>query len=486
MTRIAWFTPLPVGAPLKSALTTVAALTEDPAGVEVELFTSTEDLVQLDRQATTSFYGCTISRRGNLLTLEWTARGGERISRQVRVEHFLRAFLRHRAAPFDLFVYQLEDHPRVDFITPQIGLFPGVVYAHDLNLNRLVFSRYRHSTGGTDIQQHAQAAFGKDAPPFGEWHVRGWDFAAFDRAYPFDETTSRDAAVIVVPHRGYLNVISAGSTVDVAVIRPPVIAVGGRTDRVPAPCVIFGGRPDHASRAPAFLDAMTLLADRRSPVEFRWLLADPEDEQTARDLVTAKLGTAPRGQVLVVTDPALREKHISAASSVVATCFDPRRTPTSAALEALACGRPIILTEGVSAEWAPAGTYVSVPVGAGECDGIAAAIEAIADRAAARFNPLAGERGAPFITEILRRSERSRAEIARRQAESEHRLLNARGLLIHRLIQRCDQLDPWGRQDDDSFPDLFSLTARSAVRDFGWLGTADGEGADAFTTDGVE
>ncbi|NDC39127.1 MAG: hypothetical protein EBZ48_13955, partial [Proteobacteria bacterium] len=46
--------------------------------------------------------------------------------------HYLSAFERHAAAPFDLFFYQLEDLPSSAFARAHLGLIPGVVWFHDL------------------------------------------------------------------------------------------------------------------------------------------------------------------------------------------------------------------------------------------------------------------------------------------------------------------------------------------------------------------
>lgn len=51
--------------------------------------------------------------------------------------HYLKAYQRHAAAPFDLFFYQLEDSRACRFIRGHIGLVPGVVWVHDLFCNDL-------------------------------------------------------------------------------------------------------------------------------------------------------------------------------------------------------------------------------------------------------------------------------------------------------------------------------------------------------------
>jgi hypothetical protein len=51
--------------------------------------------------------------------------------------HYLTAMTEHRKTPFDLFFYQIEDHRRLRFVRSQIGIMPGVLWAHDLYLSDL-------------------------------------------------------------------------------------------------------------------------------------------------------------------------------------------------------------------------------------------------------------------------------------------------------------------------------------------------------------
>ncbi|MCB0339474.1 MAG: hypothetical protein KDD53_07715, partial [Bdellovibrionales bacterium] len=52
--------------------------------------------------------------------------------RDFPTSHYLAAFQRHRANPFDIFFYQVEDRASSDFCRAHLGLMPGVVLFHDL------------------------------------------------------------------------------------------------------------------------------------------------------------------------------------------------------------------------------------------------------------------------------------------------------------------------------------------------------------------
>lgn len=51
--------------------------------------------------------------------------------------HFLRIAERDEAQPFDVFVYNIEDHPSTLFCKHAAALYPGIVVFHDLELSRM-------------------------------------------------------------------------------------------------------------------------------------------------------------------------------------------------------------------------------------------------------------------------------------------------------------------------------------------------------------
>lgn len=50
----------------------------------------------------------------------------------LRHDHYLNAYKRHREKPFDIFFYQLEDSRSSRFVRSHMGLVPGVLWVHDL------------------------------------------------------------------------------------------------------------------------------------------------------------------------------------------------------------------------------------------------------------------------------------------------------------------------------------------------------------------
>lgn len=66
---------------------------------------------------------------------------------------YLNAFQRHRARPYDIFFYQLEDTVAARFIRAHCGLIPGVLWAHDLFMRDLGSEGYHTSPWEQSIRQ---------------------------------------------------------------------------------------------------------------------------------------------------------------------------------------------------------------------------------------------------------------------------------------------------------------------------------------------
>jgi len=106
--RIAWFSDISLGRPESLSTYCSRLLVPELAKYHsIEVFSDEANLV-----SSGSFFGAPLS-------------------------HYLNAYKRHRAAPFDLFLYQLEDSRACRFIRGHIGLMPGVVWVHDLFCNDL-------------------------------------------------------------------------------------------------------------------------------------------------------------------------------------------------------------------------------------------------------------------------------------------------------------------------------------------------------------
>lgn len=110
--RIAWFTDISVGRPESLSTYCSRLMVPELSKVHsIEVFSDQANLVTSGASSSKIF--------------------------GVPLLHYLKAYMRHREAPFDLFFYQLEDSPACRFIRGHIGLMPGVVWVHDLFCNDL-------------------------------------------------------------------------------------------------------------------------------------------------------------------------------------------------------------------------------------------------------------------------------------------------------------------------------------------------------------
>lgn len=82
--------------------------------------------------------------------------------------HLLTAYQRHRAKPFDLFFYQLEDGLLGRSLRTQIGIMPGVTWVHDLYLSDLGAEGIHTSPWERSLAQYFNPAIpfsDRGAPP---------------------------------------------------------------------------------------------------------------------------------------------------------------------------------------------------------------------------------------------------------------------------------------------------------------------------------
>lgn len=189
--------------------------------------------------------------------------------------HYLSAFERHAAAPFDLFFYQLEDLPCAAFARAHLGLVPGVVWFHDLLFTTQCPEGLLHSPWEVALQKF----LGQTIP----WPQQElWP----DVSVPLDK---RAASLALLPvfsnpweHSEYLRCITQ-SLCDGLSPRPhsfylPLPAdLPPKSIRPEGPLVVgFPGSPRIESRAHILLQS---LAEIAGPTKLVWLLDETELSQ---------------------------------------------------------------------------------------------------------------------------------------------------------------------------------------------------------------
>ena len=174
--RVAWFSPIAEESLLRSPQFSRAAIPCLPSSWEIEIFTSDSDWMSLATELwLPSVCGCSVFP-------------------------YQRAFLRHESDPFDVFIYHLEDHPAASFVKAGMGVWPGIVFVHDLNLSRLEKSFIAHATTEELLNERTQEEFGEKIISVGDLAARGWSTEIFERLYPLGLSELRNAGVMISPN----------------------------------------------------------------------------------------------------------------------------------------------------------------------------------------------------------------------------------------------------------------------------------------------
>lgn len=455
--RIAWFTPWSRRIPLRSSVisaATVVALanpeSERSARWDIELFLADDDLRELE--AGDAFRG-------------------------IRRFHYLRAADRHRTAPFDLFIYNIEDHPRCRFIAEFHHTIPGIVLAHDVNLNRLVAARFAHTTAPTEINQEMDELFGADSARLGDAFVRGWPLQSFDRVYRRGAAQLERAQRLILSDAYLRRSLSATTDARTTLIGYPLECFA--VPAAPSGDIVIAADALAHPQVLTSLRALELLGDRLTGR--RVLCLQSRDEKD----VLATSSSAPIEYCIAATTEEY-QRAIAAASLVIVPGVDEHRGLSFAAATALASGRPTILSplgcgEGIPSQVAlkPERLYLDAAVPVGHIDdavllskSIAAVLESPALAATLSANArswIAVERSvAGFCAQLRQLVEEESASLKLNRRVTERRYLTAQALHVHALMERLEAADLW-KEGEESSAVLFNSVLKNAIRDFEWL-----------------
>ncbi len=473
MLRIAWFTAWSDTIPLRSSVVSAAAvswLTHGSDRWEIEVFVGDKDLEELATPA------------------EELAKGCDRFGGS-RVYHYLRAWDRHQSSPFDLFVYSIEDSPRCRFAAEIHHSLPGIVIAHDVNLNKLCWSRFAHTTAPTEINQEMDTLFGSRSARLGDAFVRGWPLDAFDRIYRRGSVELNRAQRIVVSESYLRRSLSTGLFGRSVVIPVPLECFAPKSAQlaevVPGRLLLDAASSDIS----AVRVALRAFGRLRADVHLHWLVTSADELERAHSMLdTTEDGT--RALITIIAPDSFdgRLNAISSAQLVLSPSSDEYRGISFVSGTALSTGKPLVISaigsgEGlpdsvavkVTREYCERGHYDDAAVWSAAITAMLGAPElsrALGQRAS---DWAAGERSVGTFCERLRsyvREELVSLKLNRRVTE--RRYLTAQALHVHTLMERLDEVDLW-RDDNEGNSIVFNSVLKAATKDFGWLETPDDE-----------
>jgi hypothetical protein len=310
------------------------------------------------------------------------------------VHHFVCAYVRHRAEPFDLFFYQLEDGLAGRFMRMHLGLAPGVVWGHDLVLRDLGPEGVHTSPWEHTVAQLSDPTIdfrARTTPPHQLWPYAWREVAVSPVVLWSSQHLQREAGALSGPrlepypgaHRmGYLPV-----PVEVPERLAPIAAARERRGVVRA---AFAGAVGVEDRAHKLLGA---LQGVRCSVELTWVV-EPHARAAAEQLLD-EFGVA--GSVRLVEG-----RTVEGWRAVVAECqvaFHLHRSPfghLAPYLQLSLLAGCVVVTSAVGeGATLPRNLVCQVEPGMGEAAEIRLLIEALAERELASL----GERSRAYARE---------------------------------------------------------------------------------------
>jgi len=363
-TRIAWFSPISFQSVLRSSIFTSEVFANLPLDWEVTLFVDDDSLEELR----------TSDPDSGTESLNF---GG------VPVKHYLQASLLDEQNPFDLFVFQIEDSPRCQFVMTSMEVWPGVCRFHDLNLHHLELSRVAYCTTGELLDERLEEEGGVDQKGIGEWKARGWSTEVMENKYSFIEHQLRVASLIMVEDGWAVSGVESKTTEIPAELVPfPV--------RVPSPVVVdserflmranlglspeqkvvaYCGKYRLEDRVYQVLESMKALNHQKPQSEqvvLLWVVATAKEELFAQGAIEKILGAeSDTDWVLVVRADGSSGfiQLLSAADAMIGLKYGPFRGVGLEVYQCMARGIPAIVSRFGAASDLPNSAVMKVDVG---------------------------------------------------------------------------------------------------------------------------
>lgn len=288
--------------------------------------------------------------------------------------HFLEAIERYCEEPYDLFFYQVEDHPASVFTRIHLALFPGVVLFHDV-----LFRNAQRDIEILRFTDHVNRSLGllKDLGKMEGEHFAGRECGS--ALVPLFSTERNLAEYRRLRCRSLLNYGNLPLEpsylpypVDPKISSPNVEKLFG--DELPT--IVFPGSVHIEHRAHHLLAAISKLS-----VDCRlvWLL-DREEEQAARRLCT-EFGVEGVRFEFPRTVSAWKQL-VCSADAAVHLLFSAYGDPGPWLAISLMAGLPCVVNDFSAAAWFPDSVLFKIRCGDGESDELLRILTSILTRAA--------------------------------------------------------------------------------------------------------
>lgn len=257
--------------------------------------------------------------------------------------HYLNAYKRHRATPFDLFFYMIEDGLPARFTRAHLGLAPGIVWLHDLLLSDLGAEAFHSSPWEYTIAQFSDlsAPFNPRTNPLSPvWPHAYREISLATTVLYSSPVALRDGAHIVTRRiestPGSHGAVYLPPPIELSVpTEPPIPATPStRTLRIAAT-----SRPTVAGQMHHVLEA---LRSRTTPWHLDWLI--DHTEHTAAAALLSEFNVAASVSVHLGRAPDRWRALLPLADATIHLHNEPFHHIAPYPQLALAAGRPVIVS----------------------------------------------------------------------------------------------------------------------------------------------
>lgn len=285
--------------------------------------------------------------------------------------HYLSAFEHHRHEPYDLFFYQLEDHPCSSFARLHLGLVPGVVLFHDIYFTYHPPEPIHRSPFKSIVDKYRASGFAD--PSFWEWDDQftlGDELARREASYALVALFStqrhlgefrRNCVDRLVDH-GQQNLFHLPAAVDFDHLSTKGFSARSRN-------ILYGGAPRIECRTHKLLEAISEI-----DCNLIWLI-EPSEKAEAEDLL--REFNVSKCEIIIGRTPYVWQDLVSKGSVAVHSLFSIHGGVSPYFQISLASGIPVLLTNFGESEFLPQGLVYRVQPGDQEAQEFAAIISQV-------------------------------------------------------------------------------------------------------------
>lgn len=287
--------------------------------------------------------------------------------------HYLKAFAHDAEKPFDIFFYQIENDPRLNFARAHLGLIPGITYFHNFNFTNygpepLLNSPYQDVVAKFNAIESSWFARDKKYKRSGPAALREAELSPvsiFSSAHSLNEYKSAVTLKLKLDEREALNAFY---------LPYPVSGEIEKCEPGEAFNLAFAGSVNIENRAHKVLAAISKVDE---PIRVHWMVK-PEEVGRAEEIL--REFNVENSELYPAHNSKAWKEILSKCDGAVHTLFSAYSHPEPFLAISLAAGVPSIVTNYGSIEYLPDNVVFKIRPGNTEALEIEGAIKAISHK----------------------------------------------------------------------------------------------------------